>query len=154
MENQLEDATTASMVHKADKALDTKADTFMGETNDTSMKNELLQSQRSFESLESGEEIAVSTQARGWYKGLTAEERSGAIGFSDGAFLGAFLAFAAPWPSSATNGCGAGSTLRDVGKYSTEGYVACTSFTGSFPPGLNRTARFWSDDRRLIFCMR
>lgn len=32
-----------------------------------------------------------------WYQSLTAEERSGAVTFCDGAFLSAFLALATPW---------------------------------------------------------
>jgi hypothetical protein len=39
----------------------------------------------------------IDAQARDWFKSLSSEERSGATQFSDRAFLGTFLALAAPW---------------------------------------------------------
>jgi len=39
----------------------------------------------------------VSNATKDWFKGLTAEERAVAASFTDEAFLGSFLAFAAPW---------------------------------------------------------
>jgi hypothetical protein len=113
VENQLEDATTASRVQQEDKSHDVQGDDSTGGTNEsTSAKDELHDSQGSIGSFENDQEIAVSSQARDWFKGLTSEERSGAIGFTDGAFLGAFFSFASPWSAKTT---GAGATSRVVG---------------------------------------
>lgn len=114
VEKLLEDTTTASMVQEADKVPEQEADDSSGVTNDSvGMNDGLLQTQNRYEAIGCDEEIAVASQARDWFKGLTSEERSGAVSFTDGAFLGTFLAFTAPW-STTTN---AGANPRDVGKY-------------------------------------
>lgn len=63
------------------------------------------------------EPASITAHARDWFTKLSSEERSGATSFSDGAFLGAFLAFASPW-SQHTNEtenhriCGSGGVSR------------------------------------------
>jgi hypothetical protein len=81
----------------------------------------------------------AATSAIDWFKGLTPEEQAGAITFSDGAFLGTFLAFASPWSlTTPTPSSGDESPGRDVGKLSTRSFLK-----------LNLVLR--SEDRRLLY---
>jgi hypothetical protein len=115
VEMQLEDATAESRRQQANTCSLLQSDHSSGVRNDSNaMSSGFLQTQSLTEPDEKAEEFAVSSQARDWFKGLTSEERSGAIAFTDGAFLGTFLAFAAPWSTTATNG---GANPRYFGKY-------------------------------------
>jgi hypothetical protein len=119
VENQLEITATADISQRVDKDVEIDVEgSFMQGKDSSAVENTLVE-----EVLETGGGTAaasVATSAIDWFNGLTPEEQAGAITFSDGAFLGTFLAFASPWslatPTPSNNDAGELSPGRDVGK--------------------------------------
>jgi hypothetical protein len=114
VENQLEITATADVSQRVEKDVEIDVEgSFMQGKDSSAVENTLVE-----EVPETGGDrrAAVATSAIDWFKGLTPEEQAGAITFSDGAFLGTFLAFASPWSLATPTPSNNNGPGRDVGK--------------------------------------
>jgi hypothetical protein len=119
VENQLEITATADISQRVEKdvEIDVEGSFIQGEDSSAAENTVVAEVPETG----GGRGAApAATSAIDWFKGLTPEEQAGAITFSDGAFLGTFLAFASPWslttPTPSNNNGGDESPGRDVGK--------------------------------------